>query len=190
MEDKIEKLKCTPLSETDILKKLNGRTYIYKYNELVNFKSIDEMLGSYGNCVILLESEENFGHWVCVKRTGSTISFLDSYGKFPDKQKQYINKEFLVDSGQQYNQLCQLLFEASFKYTIEFSERPLQDIRKPEIATCGHWCCVFILSGVTVDEFYEFIDSFHMKDKDTLVVMLFYNLPVKNPTANKRMRFN
>lgn len=184
---KIEKLKQTPLSETDILKKLNGKTTIYKYNELINFKSVEEMLGRYDNCVILLETEENFGHWICIKVTGKRISFFDSYGGFPDRQKHFVNEDFLKSSGQEFNKLCQLLYECSFRYTVEFSQRPLQNIRNLKLATCGLWCCVFIKSGLTVDPFYEFIDSFNMKDKDALVVMLYYDLPIKNDSKKKKI---
>ena len=74
----------------------------------------------------------------------------------------------------------------SFNYLVEFSNRKLQDIKKPKIATCGYWCVCFIKSGLTVDDFYEWIDSFKVKDKDSLVV----DLIVNGMPMNKRRRFN
>ena len=77
-----------------------------------------------------------------------------------------------------------MLDEASYKYTIEFSDRRLQDMDDLSIATCGHWCSVFIKSGMLVDEFYDFLDSFGEPDLDKLVVELYYNQP-----QNKRMKY-
>ena len=58
--------------------------------------------------------------------------------------------------------------------------------KSQKIATCGYWCVCFIKSGMTVDDFYEWIDSFKVKDKDSLVV----DLIVNGMPMNKRRRFN
>ena len=168
----VTQLKYRPLSDSEIVGLLDGQTVVRKYNELDRFSSIDELLAPYGNCVILLETAKNFGHWICIKRTGKMVSFFDSYGGFPDNQKHYINEDFLEKSGQSYNKICELLYKASFSSLVEFSNRKLQNIKNSKVATCGYWCALFIKSGMTVDEFYKYIDSFHVKDKDSLVVSL------------------
>ena len=91
-----------------------------------------------------------------------------------------MNEDFLQRSGQKYNKICELLHKASFNSLVEFSNRKLQDIKKSRIATCGYWCVCFIKSGLTVDDFYDYIDSFKVKDKDSLVVDLVVNgMPTK-----------
>ena len=179
-------LKYKPLSDKEIVDLLDGRTVVRKYNELDRFDTIDELIAPYGNCVILLETAQNYGHWICIKKTGNMISFFDSYGGFPDNQKHYVNEDFLKRSGQKYNKICELLHKASFNYLVEFSNRKLQDIKKPKIATCGYWCVCFIKSGLTVDDFYDWLNSFKVRDKDSLVV----DLVVNGMPMNKRMRFN
>lgn len=180
-----ERLKRTPLGDFEIQTYLEGKTKVLKYNEIPQYNNLEQLLYPHGNCVILLETKTDFGHWICIKRTGDVISFFDSYGDFPDQQKKFVNTKFLRDSGQKFNIICKMLDEASYKYTIEFSERRLQNMNDLSIATCGLWCSVFIKSGMLVEQFYEFIDSFGETDLDKVIVEIFYNQPTR-----KRMRFN
>lgn len=183
--DVITNLKTTPLSEDDIKYYLNGRTKICLYRQLNRVKNINQLLSPYGNCIILIETEPHFGHWICLKKTrkdGRTIlSFFDSYGGFPDTQKKYVNKDFLLKSGQYYDKIRELMYIAAkrYKYILEFSQKKLQNIRNPQIATCGHWCCVFIESGMDVDDFNKYIYSYRYKNKDDLVSLLFYESLMK-----------
>lgn len=184
-EESIEELKRKPLGDHELSAYLNGQTRVIKYNEIPLYNNIEQLLNPYNNCIILLETKTNFGHWICIKRTGNVISFFDSYGDFPDEQKKFVNSKFLKDSGQKFNIICKMLDEASYQFTIEFSDRRLQNMDDLSIATCGLWCSVFIKSGMLVDEFYEFLDSFGEPDLDKLVVQIFYNQPL-----NKRRKLN
>lgn len=180
MSSEIKTLKAylnKPMSNTEIMKRLGGRTKILMYDQLNDYEDIDAVLEPYGNCVILLRTENNFGHWICLKRLCERICFFDSYGEFPDKQKQYVNKKFIVKSNQKYNKLCELLYKASFKYLIEFSQYKLQRM-SDDVSTCGQWCCLFIESGMLVDDFKKYIDTFlpKLKDRDLICVKLFYDL--------------
>ena len=170
---KLVDLTRQPLSDADILKRLHWKTKVLVYSDFQEYDDLDSLLTPYGNVVFLLKMMPNYGHWMCIKRTGDRISFFDSYGEFPDKQKKHVPKGFLKESGQSYNKLCELLLKASYKYTIEFSEYKYQK-KDGKTATCGQWCCVFIESGLTTDDFRQFIDSFHQKDKDLICVELFY----------------
>lgn len=184
-EDNTEKLKRTPLNDSEISAFLGGRTKIIKYNEITKYSTVDQLLSPYDNVVVLLECAQDFGHWVCLKKIGNVISFFDSYGNFPDDQKVFVNTKFLKDSGQKFNIICKLLDEASYKYVIEFSDQRLQTMDDMSIATCGHWCAVYIKSGMLIEDFYNYIEGFNEPDLDKLVVELFYNEPVC-----KRMRYN
>ena len=175
----IEKLKRTPLGDNEISNYLDGQVKILKYNEIPLYSNIPALLSPWNSVVILLETQQDFGHWICLKKTGDVISFFDSYGDFPDDQKKFVNSKFLKDSGQKYNIICKMLDEASYYCTIEFSDRRLQNMDDLSIATCGLWCSVFIKSGMLVDDFYEFIDSFGEQDLDKLIVEIFYNQPSK-----------
>ena len=175
-----------PLSGSDIKKRLHGRTRVLLYEELAKYNNIDELLDPYGSCFILMRSKPQFGHWVCLKKwpEAKVVSFFDSYGDFPDDQKQHINQEFLVSSGQEYNNLCRLLHGASFKYTVEFSQYQLQSKDK-KTATCGQWCCLFVeYNGPGVDGFYKYITSWGQPDLDQVCLQLFYD----EGRPNKRIK--
>ena len=172
---KLVELTRKPLSDSDILKRLQGKTKVLVYSDFQEYDDLDSLLHPHGNVVFLLKMKPNYGHWMCIKRTGDRISFFDSYGEFPDKQKKHVPKDFLEESGQSYNKLCELLLKASYKYTIEFSEYKYQK-KDGRTATCGQWCCVFIESDLTTDDFRHFIDSFPEKNKDLVCTKLFYGL--------------
>ena len=171
----LKELANTPLSNNDIIKRLGGRTKILMYDEFNKYESLEDVLKPWDNVVFLLRTQEDFGHWMCIKKNRKRISFFDSYGDFPDVQKKFVRKKFLEESEQKYNKLCELLWKASDKYTIEFSEYKYQK-KAANISTCGQWCCLFIESGLLTDDFKTYIDSFHEKDKDFLCVKLFYEL--------------
>ena len=135
----IEKLKRTPLGDNEISSYLDGQVKILKYNEIPLYSNIPALLSPWNSVVILLETQQDFGHWICLKKTGDVISFFDSYGDFPDDQKKFVNSKFLKDSGQKYNIICKMLDEASYYCTIEFSDRRLQNMDDLSIATCGLW---------------------------------------------------
>ena len=52
----IERLKRLPLGDQEISAYLNGRTQVIKYNEIPEYKTLEEFLGPYGNAVILLQT--------------------------------------------------------------------------------------------------------------------------------------
>ena len=171
----LERLANSPMSNIDIIKRLGGRTKILMYDEFNKYNDLEDVLRPWDNVVFLLRTEEDFGHWMCIKRAFDRISFFDSYGDFPDVQKKYVKTKFLEKSNQKYNKLCELLYNASFKYVIEFSQYKLQK-KSEDISTCGQWCCLFIESGLLVDDFKTYIDSFKEQNKDYLCVKLFYDL--------------
>ena len=96
---KLVELTRKPLSDTDILKRLHGKTKVLVYSDFQEYDDLDSLLAPYGNVVFLLKMMPNYGHWMCIKRTGDRISFFDSYGEFPDKQKKHVPKGFLRRVG-------------------------------------------------------------------------------------------
>lgn len=185
MQDIVNRLKRTPLSENDIRRYLGPGTKVKKYSDIMSARDVNSLLGKRGFCIFLLETSKDFGHWMCLKKTkrrGKTIiSFFDSYGGFPDSQKRYVNANYLIRSKQNYNKIRVLMREAAqrYDYILEYSERRLQNFNTSKIATCGYWCCVFIESGMTVNEFYRYLNSFHVRNKDDLVCKLYYNSLMK-----------
>ena len=89
----MNQIEARPLSNVDIINKLNGKTNIFMYPDLARVRKVEDILVN-DSVVILYETKPNVGHWVCILKRGDTIEFFDSYGIFPDKEKKYINKEY------------------------------------------------------------------------------------------------
>ena len=65
------------LSGSDIKEITNNGARVLSYHELVNFSTLDEVLGETQAIILLYETKENFGHWVTVfKINDNTIEFL------------------------------------------------------------------------------------------------------------------
>jgi len=159
----LQKLKMKPLSDHDIYEKLHGKTNIVMYNELQNYKDIDELLTN-DSAVILYENKPKVGHWVCLIKFMNdgipTIEFFDSYGIFPDEEKKFISKRFLKESQQAYNKIAELLMNASDRYEIQFNNYKLQKWCK-NVNTCGHHVISRIkMKDLNIDDYSKFLKRY------------------------------
>ena len=171
----LDELKRIPLSDIDIYNRLKGRTNIVLYRDLVRYNKIDDLLVD-NSAVILYERQPRNGHWVCIIRyhrnNKPTIEFFDSYGIFPDEEKKFIGKLFLNKSGQQKNKIAQLLYEASYRYVIEYNDYRLQ-VRRGSIATCGrHVISRILLKDLNIDEYNQFMRSFFGYTPDDIATVI------------------
>lgn len=168
---KLEKIlkyyKNIALSDSELLQLLNGKTNIITYPELINYKDIDQILHPYGSCILLFESEPNYGHWCAIfKRNNKTLEFFNAYGGFPDDSLKYVPEHYKIISNQNVPYLSFLLYNS--KYNLEYNEHRFQK-RENDIRTCGRWCAVrILLKHLTLNEFYKIFK----KDGDNLVTLL------------------
>ena len=161
---KIDKLKQKSLSDEEIFNALSGYTRIFLYKDIVGMKDINELFGPYDSVVLLYEKEPNVGHWVGLIRNDDVIEFFDSYGMFPESEKDYIDQNFIESSGQRQNKLAQLLFDAwKLGYKVEYNDYHLQ-VMKDGISTCGRHVISRIWNKhMNIDEYNKFINSFRNK---------------------------
>ena len=155
----MNQIEAKPLSNVDIINKLNGKTNIVMYPDLARVRKVEDILVN-DSVVILYETRPNVGHWVCILKREDTIEFFDSYGIFPDKEKKYINKEYLKESGQENNNLIRLLLEAGKRYRIEYNNYRLQ-VKSGDVATCGrHVISRILLKNLSIEQFNKFMRGF------------------------------
>lgn len=156
------------LSDKDVLKLVRGRANLILYPEMHKYSTIDEVLGPYGSCLILYESEPNYGHWTCVNKILSdTIEYFNSYGGLPDNALKYIPQSFQKVSNQDYTYLAKLMYDSKYKLT--YNEHRFQKMNN-DIRTCGRWACLrIILKHLSLKEFTKI---FKNKDSDKLATLL------------------
>jgi len=105
----VVKLIHKALSDSDIRRILGSGAKIFKYSELANFESLEQLLpNAVDYCIILYEDGPNHGHWVGLSKYGNTFEHFDSYGIKPDKELAWINfktRRYLQENAPYLTQL-------------------------------------------------------------------------------------
>ena len=146
-------------SEDDLVRNfgLGVKDKILKYSELENYNTIDELIPDQDDFrILLLESEPNVGHWVCLIRKGDTLEFFDSYGKTHKGELKYIPKFINKMLNQKDDYLTRIM--KSSKNPI-FSTLKLQK-DNPDVCTCGRHVIARILcskAGYDLDDYEKLI---------------------------------
>lgn len=148
-------------TDEDIRSALNcGNDKIIKYSELANYDCFCKLLpdADFDFKLILIEQQENIGHWTAVVRSGSNIFLFDSYGTPIDKELSFIDKATKVFLGEDKQMLNSLIKKCNCKINIYENNQQVQSL-KPGVATCGRHCILFIemvKMGYTLDEYIKF----------------------------------
>lgn len=142
-----------PLSDKDIVNKLNNQVKIVLYPDLHQYSTIDEVMGPHEACVLLFESKPNYGHWTCIwKLNDKTVSFYNPYGGYPDDSLEYISDDFKKKSHQDEPVLSNLLLNSPYELT--YNDKEYQK-HAQNIKTCGRHCIVRLLLRNMTDEMYD-----------------------------------
>ena len=141
------------LSAEEVLKISDGGLVI-RFSDLSGFDSIEDLFGRHDKCIILLESEPNRGHWVCLyrDRTDRTVSYMDPYGFSIEEPLKMMDSSILWASGQEFPYLLKMLLD--YKGSVYYMDRKLQKMQLG-INTCGRWCGFYlrIADLVSIDDF-------------------------------------
>jgi len=144
--DEVMRRVKTPLTDGDLERYFGSgkNSEVMKYNELANYRTIDELLPlSIDFRIVLVEQEKNIGHWVCILKYRNVIESFNSYGKDIDRQKDTFGaiKNRLL--GQQTDYLTKLVKKSKYNYVI--NKTPFQS-KEEGINTCGRWCILRIIA--------------------------------------------
>lgn len=134
------------LSDDDLLGVLNKDTRIVPYNEIHQYKTLDDLFGQDNRLIILyissVQGNSTSGHWCTLLRTHrngkNIIEFDDPYGTMPDEALKHIPKSIKNKTGQDKNYLTKLLYDYSLNPNneIHFNELKMQRMSN-DISTCG-----------------------------------------------------
>lgn len=179
--DNIDQLKEKALSNFEIMDSIKHKGNMMTYEELVNFDNIDDALGKHGALVLLVETKNNSGHWICIFKTLSDnkkkepiISFFDSYALPVDDQLHFVNMKYREENDMLYPYLSYLLYKSP--YPIEYNEHQFQEL-SPKINTCGRWVIMrLLLRDLPLKKFYKLFKSSKKINSDDLVTILTKNI--------------
>jgi hypothetical protein len=150
--------------------------HIMKYSELANYNSLEQLLpNTVDYKIILVETNRNSGHWVCVLRKGNVIECFNSYGIPIDSEFKYIPDWIERWLGEDTRYLTNLI-KASKGFTVVSNKVPFQE-NINGINTCGRWVILRIelhRLGYSLDEFVKVIQSASSKqdlEPDELVCL-------------------
>jgi hypothetical protein len=169
-------------SNFDLCDALNcNEDSIIKYSELRNYKSLDELLpNQFDFKIILLETNRNQGHWVCVIRMNNTIELFNSYGVPIDYEWKFIPDSIERMLGQSTRYLTNLV-KKNNKFKIVSNKYKLQS-KNPSCATCGRWVILRIETarmGYKLEDFISMIDKQVEKDGMPSDILVLYYVPFK-----------
>jgi hypothetical protein len=161
----LEEMKRTlaySLSDADIRHILGQGTKIIEYCDLDKFSSMDDLLpGETDYVIILIESQDNSGHWCAITKRDKVISMMDSYGIKLQDELNFISRAVNRMLGNTKEELEKLIKSCPDDVEVIYNKTPLQH-QSPSICTCGRWCAAYIQLfklGYSLCEFLEIVQA-------------------------------
>jgi hypothetical protein len=157
-------------SMKDLSDFMGGRVKILKYNDMEEeYDNIEDLLKPYNKVILLYSTSDNYGHFVCIfKNKNNIIHFFDSFGIFPDDQKEFIPIEYYQNNYDEIPKLTKLLYDSIFP--IRFNHFKFQN---KKTHTCGRWCVVrLIFDDLDEYEFKKIFNGLDNIEKDVVISYL------------------
>jgi len=136
IDDVIKNSENYSLSDNDLLLLTDNKVKILSYQQLEDFKNIDEVLEPYGAVIILYQKTKTSGHWISVLKQNNTIEIFDSYGIGLDHELEFSPFNKARHGGIAIPHLTNLINASNYK--IEVNKIKLQEDSN-KINTCGRW---------------------------------------------------
>lgn len=151
-----ENIESVALSAEDLRGMLGAKAQTVRvmlYDDLVSFRSLDELLTGFDAAIILLQiqtpNSPPVGHWIAMLDMETYVEHFDSYGIG-------IDEELAVTHEKAY-----------LRDMMEETRRPLVQTkarlqaRREDVNTCGRWCVARVLMhSADTDDFSRFFKSF------------------------------
>lgn len=160
--ESMKKTLAYSLSDADIRHILGQDCKIVEYCDLSNFSSMDDLLPNETDYVIILiESENNRGHWCAITKRDKVISTFDSYGVKLQDELNFVSRTMNRILGNTKEELENLIKSCADDVEVIYNKTPLQS-QSPTVASCGRWFCSFIQLfklGYSLPEFLEIVQA-------------------------------
>ena len=157
----LKQLEETPLSGDEIREIVGPEARIVGYNELRQFGSLRDLLGSDG-AVILYRTTPNYGHWVTcfMGPKERAVTYFDSYGMNVDDILTEQSDEERHALGQYTPYLSQMLVRALNNGEIDEVDINWKHLQSdsPKMADCGRYAALrLLLNNLDNDQFNSII---------------------------------
>jgi hypothetical protein len=179
MPGPIDAALARPLSGTEVAERLGGP--VYRYKELGAMAELPPR-----PFAVLYEDADKSGHWTAVIDTRDAagkpcVEHFDSYGMSPDRQLEFIPREYLEATGQGRPHLARLLLPFD---NVAYSPTRLQYLR-PGISTCGRWCIARAASSyMSAEEFARVLKHTAKANRTTLDRLVCRLVPIPPEADN------
>ena len=158
------------LSNNDITNLCKGQCNVVTYSELPKYRTLDQLLGPFGACVLLYQTGTNYGHWTAIiKINPKLVEFFDPYALFPDSELNFVPQGIKAKTHQNFKYLSKLLYESP--YQLSFNDDTFQKYAK-EVNTCGRHAVMRVLLKDWSLEDYNNLVSNEKYDPDFIVTLL------------------
>jgi hypothetical protein len=142
-----EKKLAHMMSNDDLLVYLpDVKENLITYKELKKFKTMEQLLEkpNFDYKILLIETQRNQGHWVCLAKKDDTVYWFDSYGQDPHENINMVSSCVRRMLGQENDEIKRLYKSAREEgFRVEENDFQFQ-ADKPNINTCGRWILFFI----------------------------------------------
>jgi hypothetical protein len=168
-----------PLSGTEMSERIGGP--VYRYKQLAGMSELPKR--PFG---LLYESADKSGHWtVCLDTKDAkgmpSVELFDSYGEMPDRQLDFIPREYLEATGQGRPHLARLLLPFN---NVTYSSTRLQHLH-PGISTCGRWAVARVACDyMSAEQFADMIRRTAKSNRTTLDRLVCRLVPIPPEADN------
>jgi hypothetical protein len=135
----IDQGEAISLSSADLLKICEGQVNVHTYGSLGNLSSYEELFRDGKSCIVLYETRQGYGHWVCLIQYQNYVEFFDPLGWRMDTELSVIDDHFRLVLGETVPHLSSLLSGIR----VISNTTPLQK-ESQFVNTCGRHCAVRI----------------------------------------------
>jgi len=182
--DALNKEVYRSLSGDEVLDIADGKAKLIVYEDLKNFRTLDELLSPHASVVILYEwereNDSSYGHYVAVNRVKDSIEHFDSLMFLPDRELGLVPENIKKGTRQDHTYLTRL-YSAS-GYPISYNHHKLQ---ADDTATCGRWAGLRCrMKNIDLDVFANYFLNNGVMSPDQLVTILTHA-----PEQKKRVHF-
>ena len=167
MDKLIKKFVHHNLSDSNIQKLTDYKYNIVLYQNIPKYKTLNKLLGKNNGVVILYETEQNIGHWICMwlDIIRNVIMYFDSYGFKPDGEAKFA--PFTVNYLAPY--LSQILQKDG--RDIDYNHYRLQKWSS-KVNTCGRWVAIRLqFKNLNHEQFHKLFTN-NKLDNDIIITYL------------------